>query len=152
MICTQPNGRKHQILNFMEIALSNSYHSYQPKLDMMKGGTSRNFSSFYFHNFWINVEIMTQNVIVPIRPVQYLACQNTQRMHRVTLYTKFTWSINERGTAGGPRGCRRIKLVRVASYTRTGMSWADVWNNIWKTIFQTYIKITITLNCLLVKK
>ena len=49
----------------------------------MKGGTSQNLSSFYFHNSWIYVEIMTQNVNFPIGPVHYLACQNTQRMHKV---------------------------------------------------------------------
>ena len=38
----------------------------------MKGGTSQNLSSFYFHNSWIYVEIMTQNVNFPIWPVQYL--------------------------------------------------------------------------------
>ena len=29
----------------------------------MKGGTSQNLSSFYFHNSWIYVEIMTLQVI-----------------------------------------------------------------------------------------
>ena len=28
----------------------------------MKEGTSQNLSSFYFHHYWIYVEIMTQNV------------------------------------------------------------------------------------------
>ena len=46
-ICTQPNGRKHKILYFMEIALS----IYLTTFDMMKGGTSQNLSSFYFHGF-----------------------------------------------------------------------------------------------------
>jgi hypothetical protein len=46
----------------------------------MKGGTSQNF-----HNSWIYVESMTQNVNFPIGSVQYIACQNTQRMHKVTL-------------------------------------------------------------------
>ena len=40
----------------MEISLSNS------TFGMMKGGTSQNLWSFYFHNCWIYVEIMTQNV------------------------------------------------------------------------------------------
>ena len=58
---------------------------------MMKGGTSQNLSSSYFHNSCIYVEIMgkltfcviimTQNVNFPIGP----ACQNTQRMHKATL-------------------------------------------------------------------
>ena len=52
---------------------------------MVKGGTSQNLSSFYFHNSWIDVEIMSQNVNLPIWLVQYLACQNTQRMYKVTL-------------------------------------------------------------------
>ena len=52
---------------------------------MMKGGTSQDLFSFYLHNSWIYVEIMTQNVNFPIGLVQYLACQNTQRMHKVTL-------------------------------------------------------------------
>ena len=51
----------------------------------MKGGTSQNLSSFYFHNSWIYVEIMTQNVNFPIWPVQYLACQKSQSMYKVTL-------------------------------------------------------------------
>ena len=52
---------------------------------MMKGGTSQNLSSFYSHNYWVYVEIITQNVNSPRGPVKYLACQNTQRMHKVTL-------------------------------------------------------------------
>ena len=32
----------------------------------MKGGTSENLSSFYFHNSWIFVEVMTQNLNFPI--------------------------------------------------------------------------------------
>ena len=52
---------------------------------MMKGGTSQNLTSFYFRNSWIYVETMTQTVNLPIGPVQYCACQNTQRMYKVTL-------------------------------------------------------------------
>ena len=68
----------------MEISLSNS------TFGMMKGGTSQNLSSFYFHNSWIYVEIMTQNVNFLIKwwPVQYLDCRNTQRMYKVTLVVK----------------------------------------------------------------
>ena len=80
-ICTRSNGRKHKILYFMEIALSNSYQL----LIWWKGGTSLNLSSFYFNNSWIYVEVMTPNVNFPIWPVQYLACQTSQRMCKVTL-------------------------------------------------------------------
>ena len=77
-ICTQPNWRKHKILYFMEIALSNSYQL----LICWKGA-----SSFYFHNSWIYVEIMPQNVNFPILSVQYVTCQNTQStcIYKVTL-------------------------------------------------------------------
>ena len=76
-ICTQPNGRKHKTLYFMEHLLSNFYQL----LIWWKGA----HLSFYFHNSWIYVEIMTQNVNFPIWPVQYLACQTSQRMCKVTL-------------------------------------------------------------------
>ena len=52
----------NKILYLMEIALSNSYQL----LIVMKRGTSPNLSSFYFHSSWIYVEIMTQNVNLPI--------------------------------------------------------------------------------------
>ena len=52
---------------------------------MMKGGTSQDLTSFYFHNSWFYVAIMRQNVNFPIGPVLYLACQNTERMYKVTL-------------------------------------------------------------------
>ena len=39
---------------------------------MIRGGTSQNLSSFYFHNSRIYVEIMTQNVNFPIGPVLLL--------------------------------------------------------------------------------
>ena len=48
-------------------------------------GTSQNLSSFYFHNCWIFVEVMTQNVNFHIWPVQYLACQKDQRMYKDAL-------------------------------------------------------------------
>ena len=35
---------------------------------MMKGGTSQNLTSCYFHKSWFYVEIMTQNVNLPIGP------------------------------------------------------------------------------------
>ena len=83
---TLPNGRKHKILYFMEIALSNSYQL----LISWKGA----HLSFYFHYSWFYVEITTQNVNFPIGPVQYTACQNTQRETKMCfLFTMInTWS------------------------------------------------------------
>ena len=44
-------------------------HSMEETFDMVKGHTSRNLTSVYFHNFWFYVEIMTQHVNFPIGPV-----------------------------------------------------------------------------------
>ena len=87
IIFTQPNGRKHTILYFMEFAPPNSCHL----LLLWKGGTSQKVSSFYFHNSWIYVEIMTQMSTFPFWPVQYLACQKIQRMYKVILTLNYCY-------------------------------------------------------------
>ena len=65
MICTQPNGRKHKNLIFY----GDCTVQFLLTFDTMKGGTSQNLTSFYFHNSWFYWEIMNQNVNFPIEPV-----------------------------------------------------------------------------------
>ena len=61
-ICTLPRGIKHKKL----ILYGDCTVKFLSIFDMMKEGTSQNLSNFYFHNYWIYVEIMTQNVNFPI--------------------------------------------------------------------------------------
>ena len=65
---------------FMEIARSNSY-----QLLIWWKRAPKNLSSFYFHNSWIYVEIMTQNVNFTIWSMQCIACQTSQKMYTKTL-------------------------------------------------------------------
>ena len=75
-ICIQPNGTNNQIF------LGDAYQFFY----MMKGGTSQNLSSFYLHNSWIYVEIVTQMSTFPYNlcSIDFWAC-HTQRMYKVTL-------------------------------------------------------------------
>ena len=81
MICTQLNGRKHKILKFMEIALSNSYQL----LIWLKGAHLKTCPAFTFitlvfmWKLWHKISTFTK------WPMRYLACQNSQRMYKVTL-------------------------------------------------------------------
>ena len=79
-ICTQLNGKltKSHILWRLHCPILINFWYYER-------GTSENFSSFYFHNSRIYVEIMKQNVLFTIGPVPYLSCHKIQRMHKVTL-------------------------------------------------------------------
>ena len=56
--CTQPNVRKQNLIFY---------------------------GDFTFISLGLMWKIMTQNVNFPIWPVQYLACQTSQRMYKVTL-------------------------------------------------------------------
>ena len=81
-ICTQLIGRKLYIKFYI------LWRLHCPILTNFwsdERDTSQNLSGFYFHNSWIYVETMTQNVNFSIWPVQYLACQTSQRMYKVKL-------------------------------------------------------------------
>ena len=72
----------------MEIALSNSY---QLLLYLL-----------YLNNSWFYV---AQNANFPKGPVQYLACQNTQRMYKITLIVSKVHIVYSRpGITLGPLG------------------------------------------------
>ena len=55
--------------------------------DIIKGGRFQNFSSCYFHNSLIYVEIMTQNVNFPIYYDQcsILPARLAKKLYKVTL-------------------------------------------------------------------
>ena len=71
---------EENIKSYMAIALSNCYRL----LIWWKKAHLKTCPDL-FHYSWINEENMTQSVNFPIWPVQYLACQTSQGMHKVTL-------------------------------------------------------------------
>ena len=84
-------------------------------------GTSQNLSSFHSHSSWIYMEIMTQNVNFPIWPVQYFACQNTQRMYKVTLIVNKVHTVK---TFPTNRTCTcRVRLAHLVCCYVSLMVW-----------------------------